>query len=143
MAGREVSRLRRFPSDYSRADLRPDDRPERQLWPGTLGVGAAALARARRSVTLWLSGTPLNVMSLMGHVIEEGAAVGDAVITSCAVPETYCITGEGDRSLMVSRGLRERFLTVAPLCRVWSFVGGESFVGSDRGRCGGDGEGWR
>ena len=56
-------------------------------------------------LTLWLSGTPLNVMSLMGlvmlagvtmsnsilivefahHVMEEGASVADAVITSCAV----------------------------------------------------------
>ncbi len=56
-------------------------------------------------LTLWLSGTPLNVMSLMGlvmlagvtmsnsilivefahHVLEEGASVADAVITSCAV----------------------------------------------------------
>ncbi|HEY2016881.1 MAG TPA: efflux RND transporter permease subunit, partial [Bryobacteraceae bacterium] len=55
--------------------------------------------------TLWLSRTPLNVMSLMGlvmlagvtmsnsilivefahHVMEEGRSVGDAVITSCAV----------------------------------------------------------
>jgi multidrug efflux pump subunit AcrB len=55
--------------------------------------------------TLWFSGTPLNVMSLMGlvmlagvtmsnsilivefahHVMEEGASVADAVITSCAV----------------------------------------------------------
>src|ERR1051325_11571671 len=56
-------------------------------------------------LTLWLSGTPLNVMSLMGlvmlagvtmsnsilivefahHVMEEGASVADAVITACAV----------------------------------------------------------
>jgi multidrug efflux pump subunit AcrB len=56
-------------------------------------------------LTLWLSGTPLNVMSLMGlvmlagitmsnsilivefahHLVKEGHAVADAVITSCAV----------------------------------------------------------
>jgi multidrug efflux pump subunit AcrB len=56
-------------------------------------------------LTLWLTGTPLNVMSLMGlvmlagvtmsnsilivefahHVMAEGASVADAVITSCAV----------------------------------------------------------
>jgi len=56
-------------------------------------------------LTLWLSGTPLNVMSLMGmvmlagitmsnsilivefahHLVKEGHEIGEAVVTSCAV----------------------------------------------------------